>query len=133
MTLNNGVILIAAMITCGWIWGSLGVMQRNYALQKELDDKKRELIVSQLALDNAKLEQRYYKTFEYQELAVRERLGLGTAGERALILPPNSEEAKTSDSGLQTNTVKAVQQSNFEQWMNFLFGGNLKKSQNSDK
>ena len=128
MTLNNGVILIAAMITCGWIWGSLGVMQRNYALQKELDDKKRELIVSQLAVDNAKLEQRYYNTVEYKELAVRERLGLGLSGERVLILPANSDEVIKSDDNTQTSTVKVTQQSNFEQWMNFLFGGNSKKT-----
>jgi ribonuclease-3 len=81
MTLNNGVIVIACMIAMGWAWGSLGVMQRNYNLQKELDDKKRELIVSQLAVANQKLEQRFYNTSEYKELAVRESLGLGLSGE----------------------------------------------------
>ena len=128
MTLNNGVILIAAMITCGWIWGSLGVMQRNYTLQKELDDKKRQLIVSQLAVDNSKLEQRYYNTDEYKELAVRERLGLGLSGESVLILPVNSDAAKNADKSLQTATTTAVEKSNFEQWTSFLFGGNSYKT-----
>ena len=128
MTLNNGVILIAAMITCGWIWGSLGVMQRNYTLQKELDDKKRQLIVSQLAVDNSKLEQRYYNTDEYKELAVRERLGLGLSGESVLVLPVNSDAAKNADKSLQTTTTAAVEKSNFEQWTSFLFGGNSYKT-----
>src|SRR5665647_2959422 len=75
-TLNNAVILVAFVIASSWIWGSLQMMQRNFTLQKELDDKSRQLIVAQLDTDNAKLEQRYYLTDEYKELAVRQRLGL---------------------------------------------------------
>ena len=97
LTLNNGVILIAFMIASGWVWGSLDVMQRNYNLQKELDDKQRQLIVAQLDTENEKLKKRYYQTDEYKELAVRERLGLGLPGESVLILPPNSEAAKNAD------------------------------------
>jgi hypothetical protein len=127
LTLNNGVIAIAFMIAAGWVWGSLGVMQRNYTLQKELDDKSRQLIVAQLDTDNAKLEQRYYKTDEYKDLAVRERLNLVTPGESVLILPPNSEAAKNADKvALVASSDKTVLASNFEQWMNFLFGGNSK-------
>lgn len=126
-TLNNAVIAIAFMIAAGWVWGSLGVMQRNYGLQKQLDDKSRELIVAQLDTENAKLEQRFYKTDEYKELAVREKLGLGLPGESVLILPPNSETAKDDD---KINSIKQSDQtvptSNFNQWMNFLLGGNSK-------
>lgn len=125
MTLNNAVIVVALMIAAGWVWGSLDVMQRNYKLQKELDDKSRQLVIAQLDTENAKLEQRYYKTAEYQSLAVRQRLGLGTPGESVLILPPNSETAKNV--GKSTKSVSKtsdVQISNFGQWMNFLLGGN---------
>lgn len=126
LTLNNIVIVIAFMIASGWIWGSLDVMQRNYRLQKELDDKSKQLIIAQLNTANAKLEQRYYKTAEYQSLAVRQRLGLGSPGESVLILPPNSEKAKQFDlnSKFKGADSKATKISNFEQWMNFLFGGN---------
>lgn len=126
-TLNNAVIAIAFMIAAGWVWGSLGVMQRNYGLQKQLDDKSRELIVAQLDTDNAKLAQRYYKTDEYKELAVREELGLGLPGESVLILPPNSEAAKNADKINNSTLVnETVSISNFNQWMNFLLGGNNK-------
>jgi len=126
-TLNNAVVAIAFMIAAGWVWGSLGVMQRNYSLQKELDDKSRQLIVAQLDTENAKLEQRYYQTDEYKELAVRERLGLVTPGESVLILPPNSEAAKNADKAvMMTSSTQTVPVSNFGQWMNFLFGGNSK-------
>ncbi len=124
LTLNNGVIAIAVMIAAGWVWGSLGVMQRNYGLQKELDDKSRQLIVAQLDTDNAKLAQRYYNTSEYKELAVRERLGLGAPGESVLILPPNSAAAKAADTVDSKTVDVVVNVSNFEQWVNFLFGKN---------
>jgi len=124
-TLNNAVIALAFMIAAGWVWGSLGVMQRNYALQKELDDKSRQLIVAQLDTENAQLEQRYYNTFEYKELAVRERLGLGTPGESVLILPPNSAAVKAADKATASiSSVAVAPISNFGQWMNFLFGRN---------
>lgn len=127
-TLNNAVIAIAFMIAAGWVWGSLDVMQRNYTLQKELYDKSRQLIVAQLDTENAKLEQRYYQTDEYKELAVRERLGLGLPGESVLILPPNSEAAKNADDEVATASYdQGPTESNFAQWMNFLFGGNNKR------
>ena len=125
-TLNNGVIVIAFMIAAGWVWGSLGVMQRNYNLQKELDDKSRQLLVAQLEKSTLDLQRHYYQTDEYKELAVRERLGLVTSGESVLILPPNSDAAKNADGVTTAKKVDPVQTSNFDQWVNFLFGNNNK-------
>lgn len=128
LTINNAVIVIALIIATSWVWGSLQMMQRNYSLQKELDDKKRQLIIAQLDTENAKLEQRYYKTKEYQELAVREKLGLVSPGERVLILPDNSKaEDKINNTDNFNNEQKNIEHdiessSNFSQWMNFLFG-----------
>lgn len=127
-TLNNAVIAVAFMIAAGWVWGSLGVMQRNYSLQKEVDDKQRQLLFAQLDTESAKLQQRYYQTHEYQELAVRERLGLVTPGEKVLILPPNSQAVIDADKAAATvkDVAPVIPKSNFQQWMNFLFGGNSK-------
>jgi len=128
LTLNNAVIAVALIIAAGWVAGSLDVMQRNYKLQKELDDKSRQLIVAQLDTDSARLEQRYYKTDEYKELAVRQRLGLVTPGESVLILPANSEAVKNADKAKSAavSVPEPTPVSNFSQWMNFLFGGNSK-------
>lgn len=125
-TLNNMVVAIALVIAACWVWGALDVMQRNYRLQKELDDKSRQLIVAQLDVATARLEQRYYETFEYQELAVRQRLNLVTPGESVLILPQNSDQAKAADKSDETSSTSEVAISNFSQWMNFLMGGNSK-------
>jgi len=134
LTFNNLVILTAFLIAAGWIWGSLQVMQRNYALQKEVDFKGRQLQLTELQKTSLELQQRYYQTNEYKELAARESLGLVMPGEKVLILPENSEAAKQADKkSTSTNAPAAPQQqvSNMEQWLNFLFGG-YSKSINTD-
>ena len=125
LTFNNLVIVTAFLIAAGWIWGSLQVMQRNYALQKEVDFKQRQLQLTELQKQSLELQQRYYQTNEYKELAARESLGLVMPGEKVLILPENSETAKQADKKTATNAPVAPQQqtSNMEQWLNFLFGG----------
>lgn len=122
LTLNNLVIGIAFLIAAGWVWGSLGVMQRNYALQQTLNQKNQEFRLAELETRSLELEREYYKTHEYQELAVRERLGKGTEGEKVLILPerPDLRASSTPNSGSSSSRISAP--SNFEQWMDFLFG-----------
>lgn len=134
LTFNNLVILTAFLIAAGWVWGSLQVMQRNYLLQKEIDYKKRELQLAELQKRSIELQNRYYETDEYKELAARESLGLVMPGERVLVLPENSDEAKEADE--TSNSVVVVPQdttSNLEQWLNFLFGGYSKSISDGDE
>jgi len=132
LTLNNVVILVAFMIAAGWVWASLGAMQRNYGLQKDIDLKTRQLQLTQLQRDNLSLQKNYYQTTEYQELAVRDTLGLVRPGEHALVLPPNSEMAIKGDSTTKPTSSNQATASNLEQWVNFLFGG-YSKSISDDK
>ena len=122
LTLNNMVIAIAFLIAASWIWGSLGMMQRNYSLQKDVDYKKRLLELTQLQRDNLSLQKNYYQTAEYQEIAVRDSLGLVRQGEKALVLPNNSQAAIDADTAKVSQTTQ-TKTSNLEQWVNFLFGG----------
>src|SRR3954471_12874792 len=84
LTMNNVVIAIALVIGAGWAWGSVEMMQRNFDLQKDVDGKARQLQLVDLQTQNLAYEQRYYKSAEYQELAVRARLGLAKPGEKAI-------------------------------------------------
>ena len=127
LTFNNLVILVAFFIAASWVWGSLGAMQRNFSLQREVDQMHRELELAQLQRDSLELQGRFYKTAEYQELAARESLGLVMPGESLLILPPNSEAAQAADSAYVNDSSgqsSGASVSNFELWINFLFGGN---------
>lgn len=120
LTLNNVIIAVAFLIAASWIWGSLDMMQRNYALQKQIDFKKRQLELTELQRTNLSLEKSYYQTAEYQELAARESLGLVRPGESVLILPPNTVAAQEKTAAVAAATTQV---SNLEQWINFLFGG----------
>ena len=121
-TTNNLVVLVGLVIAASWAWGSVQAMERNYALQKEVDFKQRELRLAELEAQKLQFEQNYYKSDEYKELAVREKLGLVSPGEKVLILPPNSPEASAEDESTRP-VARAVPESNFQAWINFLFGG----------
>lgn len=123
-TWQNAVVAVAAIIALSWAWGSVSMMQRNYELQRRLDARDRELTLRQLEVEMLGYEREYYQTREYQELAARQYLGLADPGERVLILPPNSEQAKQRDQAPQPTA--ATQSSNVEQWIRFLSGGNVR-------
>ena len=121
-TTNNLVVLIGLFVAASWAWGSVQAMERNYALQKEVDYKQRELRLSELETQKLQFEQNYFKSDEYRELAVREKLGLIMPGEKVLILPPNTPGA-SADENKTAVVPRAVPESNFQAWVNFLFGG----------
>lgn len=123
LTTNNLVITVALFIAASWAWGSVSVLERNYKLQGEIDAKNRQLKLVQLETDTLRLEQNYYKSDEYKELALRQRLGLVRPGESVLILPPNTAAAKAANKPQPAQAAHTVKPSNFQQWVNFLFGG----------
>ena len=126
--MNNMVMVVALVVGAGWAWASVGAMQRNYALQKEVDAKVRDQKLLELETQNLAFQQKYYKSAEYQELALRERMGLARPNERMLLLPPNSVAAKEADDKLAKKaTVREPDEANLQQWVNFIFGGNKQK------
>ena len=120
LTGNNIFIAAVVFFAVIWVWGNISVMEKNYSLQKKLELKKREQLIGEIEYETLKYEQKYLKSAEYQELAARSKLGLADKGEKVLILDKYPEEAKKEN--------KVEKQSNFKQWVNFLFGGNSYKS-----
>lgn len=128
ITMNNMVMVVALVVGAGWAWASVGAMQRNYALQKEVDAKVRDQRLLELETQNLAFQQKYYKSAEYQELALRERMGLARPNERMLLLPPNTAAAKEADDKLAKKAVaRGSDEANSQQWVNFIFGGNKQK------
>lgn len=121
LTLGNIIMGSVIVVSIVWVWGSISAMEKNYAIQKKLELKQRQALIEEINYQTLQYEQKYLKSSEYQELAVREKLGLALPGEHVLVLPKYPEEKKKQ----QTETSK---QSNFTQWMNFIFGGNAQKS-----
>lgn len=126
LTMNNLVVAAALLVAAGWAWGSMSVMQRNYALQRTLDDRERQHKLAELEVATLKYQQNYLKSAEYQELAVRERLGYAQPGEKALILPEHTARATSLEVSRPTIAQASREPSNFQAWINFLFGGNVR-------
>lgn len=126
--MNNVVLLVAAVIAISWAWASVQAVQRNYQLQREVDDKRRQLALAELQTETLAFEQRYYQSREYQSLEAKRRLGLAEPGEKVVVLPPNTEAAKAFDKDQQSAIMRLTDTGPtpppFQQWMNFLLGGN---------
>ena len=121
LTLSNIIMGSIIVVSIVWVWGSISAMEKNYAIQKKLELKQRQALIEEINYQTLQYEQKYLKSSEYQELAVREKLGLALPGEHVLVLPKYPEEKKKQQ-------IETSKQSNFTQWMNFIFGGNAQKS-----
>jgi uncharacterized protein HemX len=117
-TLDNVVLTVALLIALGWVGGTMGTLQNNYRLQGQVDVLKQQVDQANLETQNLALENQYYASPEYQELEVRERLGLAAPGEHMLLLPANT----VSDTQTKPKISSASQTSNFQAWVNFFFG-----------
>lgn len=120
----DNVILIVAFIFCLiWTWGSISSMSRNWNLAQELMNRQREKALLELEVETLELENEYYLSTEYQELAARKYRGKMLPGETMVYLPANSDEAKRKHNNpTSTSTIATDEMSNFSQWMAFLFG-----------
>ena len=86
--------------------------------------RQREKALLELEVETLELENEYYRSYEYQELAARKYQGKMLPGETMIYLPDNSEVAKNKhkttvedEPAVADNTM-----GNLEQWLAFLFG-----------
>lgn len=121
----ENIILVLAIVMClTWTYQSIKAMSRNWELVERLNTEKKTLELLSIEVEAAELENEYYTSDEYRELAARKFANKQLAGEHMVYLPENSEIAKTK---FQEKT--AIQQeektySNFGKWMMYLFPNN---------
>lgn len=119
------IVLIVAVAVClFFVWGAVSSMSRNWTLAQELASRRREKTLLELEVETLEMENEYYLSEEYQELAARKYQNKKLPGETMIYLPANSEAAKNkyhqSDTG-ENNSPDSTM-SNFEQWLVFLLG-----------
>jgi cell division protein FtsB len=120
LTLNNGVLLVALLITMSWVWGTVQAIQQNFVLQQQVDGLGQQIAFQELENQTLQFENQYYNGNEYLELSARSHLNKAVPGEKLLILPQNTVSDK---SPVQQVTVTPIsKRSNFQQWIYFLFG-----------
>lgn len=115
------VFLVAVAFCLAWTFSAISAMSRNWELEQRLVAKRYERDVLQLEIDALELENQYYASEEYQELAARERQNKVYEGETMIYLPENSDYAKHKH---EETVVEedAEEPSNYEQWLTFIFG-----------
>ena len=105
-----------------WLVGSITSLSRNWNLKREIAEREAELAYLNLQVENIELENQYYSSEEYQELAARRLQHKKLKGETLVYLPKNSEAVKNKHKE-KTNEDRArlSEKSNLDQWLSFLF------------
>ena len=129
--MSNAVLAVALVIAGGWAWGTISSMQTNLMAQRSYEEQQRQLELTKLEVDTLKYQQNYYNSEEYKDLSARTYLGLVNPGEKVLILPKNTVDTQRGQVLVDSTkpveaSTKVAARSNFEQWMDFLSGGNAR-------
>ena len=119
-TLNNVVLMLACLIAIGWLWGTVVSLQKNFALQKEVDALQRDIQIAEIENATLQFARQYYGSNEYLELRARQYLNKALPGEHLVFLPAAPKIPAVSPA--QDRPASPDDTSNFQQWMRFFFG-----------
>ena len=122
LVFDNVVLLVALAFCLAWTWGSISAMSRNWSLAQEIQNRRRELALLELEVETLELENEYYASAEYQELATRKYQNKILPGEALVYLPENSFAARTKHANDATTETTVAETSNIQEWLQFLFG-----------
>ena len=105
-------------------WSGIKSIQTNYGLQKQITSLKEQNDWQKLQNSNLALDNQYYNSNQYLELAARKNFGLAAAGEQEIIVPKTVALAHTVElpdySKPEEVTVKLpAYQRNFQSWVDF--------------
>lgn len=119
-------LLVFLVIVLLVSWSGVKAIETNYGLQKHISAIKQENAVKKLANENMKLENEYFNTPQYLEVAARQDFGLAAPGETVLNVPRSVAMSFTVDLPKQEETreepkaQEPAYQRNFQAWMDFL-------------
>lgn len=107
-------------------WSGVKVIDTNYGLQKQISALQQQNQVASLANTNMKLENEYFQTNQYLDIAARQNFGLAAPGETVLNVPQNVALAHTislpdtdQEQTQKTQAKQPAYQRNFQAWINF--------------
>ena len=112
-------------------WSGVKAIETNYGLQKQIAKLQQQNDVRKLTNENLELQNDYYNTPQYLELAARKDFGLAAKGETVLIVPKDvamkytvtlPQDQAAADAKKQAN--KPAYKRNFDAWMDFFLHRN---------
>lgn len=124
-----GVVVVLAS------WSGVRVIETNYELQKKVAALGQQNQVIQLQNQNTKLQNEYYQTDTYLELAARKQFGKAAPGESVVLVPkdialkyapdlPSTYHSDNAEGSKPNARAKYVQ--NLLDWRDFVFGHTLR-------
>ena len=119
LTVHNIATAGAIILGLVFTYNAVTATTRNWQLEQKLKERSLESAKLQIEVDTLTLEKQYYNTDEYQEIMARKKQNKMLEGETMVILPNNTEKAKTKYSDIDNKTDQ--ERSNFEEWLDFLF------------
>ena len=120
-SVENVVLMLAVFLCLMCTYQSNTAMSRNWSLTERLTAEKKSLELLNVEVETAELENEYYKSDEYQELLARKVLDKQLPGEKMVVMPANSEEAKNKHKTVTIDEKEERDYSNLEKWMMYLF------------
>jgi cell division protein FtsB len=104
-------------------WSSIRTIDSNYRLQKQISELSQQNDLQHLSNANLKLQNNYYKTDQYLELAARQNFGLARPGEIELIVPKEVALAHSVPAAATEQSkaagVQPFWQHNMQAWVDF--------------
>ena len=104
-------------------WSGIKTIQTNYNLQKQISTLNQQNELQKLENGNLALNNDYYQSDQYLELAARQSFGLGAPGEKEIIVPESVAlsytTAEPSDDKEAQQAKPPAYQQNFQSWVNF--------------
>ncbi len=112
--------VLVLMIT----WSGVKSIETNYGLQKQISSLKQHNEIQRLENTNLALQNEYFKSNQYLELAARQDFGLGAPGDKVIIVSEAvalSYTTKLPDSAALSSPTpnQPIYEKNFQSWVNF--------------
>jgi cell division protein FtsB len=115
--------LIFVVIVLLVSWSGIKTIQTNYTLQKKISGLQQQNDVKKLENNNLALQNQYFQSDQYLELAARKNFGLAAAGEKLIIVPKDVALSYTSDlpedDQQKADDQLPKSQHNLESWVDF--------------
>jgi cell division protein FtsB len=115
--------LIFVVIVLLVSWSGIKTIQTNYTLQKKISGLQQQNDVKKLENNNMALQNQYFQSNQYLELAARKNFGLAAPGEKLVIVPKEVALKYTADlpeDRPQSADEKLPKsQHNLESWVDF--------------
>lgn len=116
------VLALFTVVAFSLVFNTLKVIQRNYALQEQVDQLADEVALVEVQNQRLRFDIEYYKTDEYLEVEAKRRFNLSEKGEKVVFLEKDGDPEVEPVTAVESSALDE-EVSNFDKWMIFFFGG----------